>query len=510
MRRRHKILLTLGAVLGVMVVAAGLYHWHLKAVNEAYLAQLVEQGEPMTLAQVLPPAVPPAENSAAIYLKAVALLEADTSLLQTNVGRSMRLVATGKALAGFQLPAVTGYDFTNSWAETSLALKQNQPALELLQQLVDHPALDFHIHYEKGVGDGFDFNGLNATGLKKSAQYLSTAVTVDLHNGDTAAAVRKERAMLVLAQALQYQRFIISELVAIAIIHIAQGSCWEILQSPNLADQQLAAMQSDWEQLNLIQSWQNALAMERVADEINLSQQRADTTGLWHYLGLVKSARTVMGMADDSDHLLKKIATTGGIFLWRFWWSYPDELRCLKGYQVLLEASRLAATNVSFHTALTNQKAGLDRLQISDLPESFFALMFSDTDFHSMLSQSVASLSDSINSVQTAEALRQMTVAAIALQRFKLARGHFPSRLAELIPDYVAVIPVDPVDGRPLRYHLQTDGNFLLYSVGANGVDDGGNAASADHANFKEYSWLSFKALDWVWPQPVNATNPQP
>jgi len=36
MRRRHKILLTLGAVLGVMVVAAGLYHWNLKAVNEAY------------------------------------------------------------------------------------------------------------------------------------------------------------------------------------------------------------------------------------------------------------------------------------------------------------------------------------------------------------------------------------------------------------------------------------------------------------------------------------------
>ena len=42
-----------------------------------------------------------------------------------------------------------------------------------------------------------------------------------------------------------------------------------------------------------------------------------------------------------------------------------------------------------------------------------------------------------------------------------------------LVPDYLAAVPIDPYSGRPLVYRRTGDG-YLLYSVGLDGVDDGG------------------------------------
>jgi len=64
-------------------------------------------------------------------------------------------------------------------------------------------------------------------------------------------------------------------------------------------------------------------------------------------------------------------------------------------------------------------------------------------------------------------------IAAIAVERFRRGRGQLPSELAALIPDYLTQIPQDPFDGKPLRYRVESD-HYLVYSVGANGVDDGG------------------------------------
>jgi hypothetical protein len=99
------------------------------------------------------------------------------------------------------------------------------------------------------------------------------------------------------------------------------------------------------------------------------------------------------------------------------------------------------------------------------------------------------------------EAARELAIAAIALKRFELEQGHLPDRLERLAPEFVKSVPRDPVDGEPLRYRLNSDGTFLLYSVGANAVDDGGSAASTNSTS-KSFSWQ--QGLDWVWPQPAS------
>jgi hypothetical protein len=62
---------------------------------------------------------------------------------------------------------------------------------------------------------------------------------------------------------------------------------------------------------------------------------------------------------------------------------------------------------------------------------------------------------------------------AFALAAYQRDQGHYPAKLDELRPKYLKDVPGDLFSGKPLLYRL-VDQGYLLYSVGANGVDDGG------------------------------------
>jgi hypothetical protein len=56
-------------------------------------------------------------------------------------------------------------------------------------------------------------------------------------------------------------------------------------------------------------------------------------------------------------------------------------------------------------------------------------------------------------------------VVGIACERFRLKRGRWPAALAELCPEFLASVPLDPFDGQPLRFAKQDDG-VVVHSVG--------------------------------------------
>lgn len=67
-----------------------------------------------------------------------------------------------------------------------------------------------------------------------------------------------------------------------------------------------------------------------------------------------------------------------------------------------------------------------------------------------------------------------------ALERYKLQKGAYPAALAELAPKWLPEVPLDSWSGKPLGYKRidaskdEQKRGFLLYSVGSDGVDDGG------------------------------------
>jgi hypothetical protein len=66
------------------------------------------------------------------------------------------------------------------------------------------------------------------------------------------------------------------------------------------------------------------------------------------------------------------------------------------------------------------------------------------------------------------------TIVALAVERFRLKQQRWPKSLDELDRELLAKVPIDPYDGKPLRYRLLDDG-AVVYSVGPDLVDNGGN-----------------------------------
>ncbi len=81
----------------------------------------------------------------------------------------------------------------------------------------------------------------------------------------------------------------------------------------------------------------------------------------------------------------------------------------------------------------------------------------------------------------------QMAVAASAVERWRLAHGgQVPGSLAELVPNFLPVLPADPFDGQPLRYKNLAKG-YVIYSIGEDLTDDGGKEPPADAAKADHY-----------------------
>ncbi len=63
------------------------------------------------------------------------------------------------------------------------------------------------------------------------------------------------------------------------------------------------------------------------------------------------------------------------------------------------------------------------------------------------------------------------TCLLLALKCHKIVRGALPARLDELVPEYLGEVPMDPYDGKPLRYSAE---RRILWSAGKDGKDEGG------------------------------------
>lgn len=65
----------------------------------------------------------------------------------------------------------------------------------------------------------------------------------------------------------------------------------------------------------------------------------------------------------------------------------------------------------------------------------------------------------------------------LALKAYKQDTGHMPDSLQDLVPEYLDELPIDPYDGKIVRYSPEKK---IIYSVGSDLVDDGGDISGDD------------------------------
>jgi hypothetical protein len=96
------------------------------------------------------------------------------------------------------------------------------------------------------------------------------------------------------------------------------------------------------------------------------------------------------------------------------------------------------------------------------------------------------------------DAMRRLLMTEAALRLFRSEHGRWPASLNELVPDLLSKVPADPFSDRPIVYRCTDDG-YLLYSVGGNGVDDGGQRATIFGAVQEQTGDLFFDASSEVF-----------
>jgi hypothetical protein len=119
------------------------------------------------------------------------------------------------------------------------------------------------------------------------------------------------------------------------------------------------------------------------------------------------------------------------------------------------------------------KKAEKVQHQVAALPPSRIISRYTLGSILSAFTKSIQNLSR----IRTAEA-------AAAVERYRLTNNQPPEILEELVPTYLAAVPTDPFDGQPLRYKKLAKG-YIVYSVGENGKDDGGDQTVSARTGWK-------------------------
>ncbi len=470
-----------------------LSHERAKARLEAYKQQLVAKGEKLAIADHVPKLPSALSNAAPDFIVAASRL---TELKPELQPQRMRMVAPGRARVTWQQSELPAEKEPDLWPFVTTHVEDNRQLLAEMVIALERPEMVFNLDYSKGFSLGLN----HLTPVKPVANTFAMATVVELHLGQTNSAFTNLLAGIRIVERL-HEPLLISQLVRISVGHIGVAVIWEALQTSVWNDGQLGQLQASWQSVHIVEGWIAEANMERVLGQLGYAEARFRPAMLDEFgaLGTPSSGGSAVPttgffdlMVNDPMRAVGMVAPPARTIAWQFWFSYPDEQWALENYQVWIEAARQAHAADTFESAQKRMEAELKRRGDPGITMLMSRLM----------GPSMAKLALRF---ATFETIRRLTFTAIALHRHRLKHGQFPAALAALVPEFLAEVPRDFMDGQPLRYKLQPDGQFLLWSVGEDFKDDGGDPTSVavPSGSTDPFNWL--KGRDWVWPLPASS-----
>ncbi len=415
------VVVVLGFVYGAMDFASR------RAIKREYDA-LRAEGRPMELREIVPPAIPDADNAALVYNAAIQMLKAEPLF----------------KLEGYAPPSdrVIKNLFEQLKVVASEAIKHptNTVTAEHMARLLDHPrVVEFlasiergsarpgyrqEVDYSQGAGILMPENGENH-GVSKLLSVLARQQAAD---GRTEAAWSTAMLGIRFADSLRTEPILISQLVRVAQVSIAVDALRAVVEFAPPSGADVAKLEA------LLASFESREPFVRTFDTERLA------FGEWGF----------------RNHGFELVAATGQkpsvtpLNLFYFCalsqWDHAAYLRILRN--ITRNAAEPYAPG----------DAGIGDQMINAVPRYCIVTW-----------ALVPSLSATKATFTAMIAKARVTRAGLAAIRFKQEHGAYPSDLQAL----KLANADDPFTGKPLIYR-PTDRGFTIYSVGMNVVDDGG------------------------------------
>ena len=455
----------------------------------AYKAELRAKGEKLTFQELGFPRPP--ESSSNLDLLVAGVKQLPANAIEPGSPECMRFVGMGRAEVIWALPELrlpypmASYSNTAPWKSFSAqfeavsnALHQIRVATQFPPRYVSHDPANFT-----------NWPSAQWPAIRAATFWLKGDCVVALHAGQLERAAADVHALSQLAQFYREDLWLVSHMVRSSIVNVGLGLTWEALQAPGWSEKGLSAMQRDWEAFDLAEMFERGVVGERAWGESVADQMRAMNPR--QRLKLLRSLRIEGGKPPAWYTAKEYFAEFVGMPLWRAN-AEADELLALKIQQQSLESFRQLQAGtlvVEIQRQLDAHVGALDAVGTGWLAQYHYLLCGYTLSHYP---------STAIRFLHI-ETQRRLTVTALALERFRLRHGKLPPELAALVPQFLSAVPLDLMSAKPLRYQLNADGSFMLYSVGEDGRDDGGEPNSASGTN-KFGLW---EGKDAVWPTAV-------
>lgn len=431
-------LLGFGALLLVYVGAFFIWNaWTFHELDKAK-ARFASAGRPMRIADTVPPAVPEPENAAPLVKKIGEI----TARADDNGSGFADIAEKLKRFVHQRSDSAESDFITPQEGRELLARAPAREILALAREAADRPGFDAKLDYSLGAKLTVPHIGH----LRNAADTLRVQIRLSIGTSAEDEAARDIWRILNLADFLAREPTLISHLLRIVLLNGAVEELGYAVAANALSEAWALRFSDRLAKIDLKAEALLALDRERVV------------------FGEVIFAEMISGNLDFNGELIDPNGT-GKKNLWSYipagWWrlelasylTYFDNYRSLvvNHWSQPLEQSRQAEalfTTIPYYRTLV-------RIALPSIAAV------------------VSKMGDSQIRIDAAEA-------GLAAYRYRLRQGSFPDSLAELVPDFLSAVPTDNYNGAPMIYRREHT-SFLVYSVGRNGRDDGGQSTTPDN-----------------------------
>lgn len=491
-RTLRRGLVGLAALITLLAVVWTEENWRGKRDWEKYQHEWEAKGEKFDLQSFVPPPVPDDQNFAMTPFLAplfdfnpLPLKPGQSAWRDTNALRKVEdfgfketpkhpgswtkaertdLTAWAAALHGKKNVPESGEatsDRVAAATDVLQSLEQYKRVLDELRTASQRPFCRFNIRYDENpLTTLLPHLGV----LRKIGSIYQLRALAELASGRSNQALEDTEMVLYLADGIKDEPALIVNLVRIAMLNISLQPVWEGLAAHEWSDAQLNELQKHLGKIDLLFEYGPAIRGER-----------ALSNGCFDFL--------LRRKLYDSW-----VDQTSRFACFPRGWLYQNKLAINQMYQQIAPPLAKGAVHRIYPVNSASNAANLEK--------EFHGGFTPCKIFARLLFPAVGKAEPKF---ACAQAGIDEAFIACALERYRIARGQFPETLDALIPQFAENIPDDLITGEPLKYHRTEDRQFILYSVGWNGKDDGGKIVLREG----KYAGVDITQGDWVWKYPA-------
>ncbi len=459
MSKGKKTLKVIGIIFGSLIALIIAVHIILNIVFGIQLhnkiAELKAQGRPMTIAEILPPAVPDEENAALLYNKAFILMTTGEGgkpyIPNKDGGVNNRAIKT--------ITGVKSFSDISQWTDEQrdeipklINSRDIQYIYEILEEGSRKPKCNFNHNYEDGPGTLLP--ELNS--MRNTVRLLCVKALLEAESGKTKEAFDTLLVGLKVSNHLKDEPIVLSQLVRVACDGIIIECIENISGSKEIPVEKATLIMDELSIHQDIEPFIKCMDGERVG-------------GVWTFERILRGkARELQEVSYNDPPLpvpLIFIVSVLGKPI------FKKDFACYLTFISKMQDSY----NIPYYEYVK------DRIEDADVPKCCILTRIS---------------LPALDRVRELQARHQADIdicrTGLALKLYKTKNGNYPEKLESLAPEFLKEVPTDPFSGKSLKYSRYISG-FKLYSIGPNMQDDLGTPRA------KKDNEPAFNDYDIVW-----------